>query len=65
MLKVSFKTIDDAFLDERDLEVARILREIADKIESGLCTSRVFDHNDISSRWRVNWPLLQTANVAA
>lgn len=39
MLTLSIDTNSDAFADNRDMEIARILRDIADRIEDGQYSS--------------------------
>jgi hypothetical protein len=44
MLKLTLHTHNAAF-DDESTEVARILRELADKIEAGRTSGRLFDVN--------------------
>lgn len=46
MFSCHIKTDNDAFAgDNRNAELARILREIADRLESGHTSGRTFDAN--------------------
>jgi Uri superfamily endonuclease len=47
MFKVSFETDNDVFMDgNREAEIARILRKLADTIEEfGTSTGRIYDLN--------------------
>ena len=45
MIKIQFKTDNDAFVDDRSGSVAAILRNIAGKIETGEIEGKVFDVN--------------------
>jgi hypothetical protein len=45
MIKVEFETENAAFEEYKDLEVARIFREMADKIEAGVPIEVVRDIN--------------------
>lgn len=48
MFKLKVKTDTAAFAGQRDVELARILREIADKIEVGTSQGRIFDANRVA-----------------
>lgn len=43
--KLTIKTDNDAFSEDAGAEVARILREIAEKVENGSTGSGVLDYN--------------------
>jgi hypothetical protein len=45
MLRLYIETYNDAFTEDRNAEIARILRLIADKIESGSNAGKAFDVN--------------------
>lgn len=45
ILTVQIETTNDAFFDDRGAETARILRELADKIENGADEVMLRDYN--------------------
>ncbi len=45
MFKLTFKTDNAAFEEDKSIEVARILRDVATKIETGKTSGKIFDIN--------------------
>lgn len=45
MLKIEIETGNAAFEDDRNMELARILRQIAERLENGEDAGRVLDIN--------------------
>lgn len=45
MLRVQIWTDNDAFAGNGEQEVAKLLRQLADRIEEGQCDGRIMDSN--------------------
>lgn len=43
--RILFKIDNDAFVDGRDAEIARILRDVADRLDEGQSGGNVRDYN--------------------
>ena len=45
MFKIQIETANDAFVDDPRSEIVRILRDVADKMETGRFLNRLYDAN--------------------